>query len=156
MQETEKQSLISKIEAKKYTVEDTYIDIQFNRGLNAAIEIIRNHPTASGDVEGNNISSFCMGNDTSSVNIERVKSNAAKLSEQALTSYQSGVQGGWQDISTAPVATNILLYCPERGITNHERIESGFANSGNGSHHAWATHWQPLPLPPITTHNKKD
>ena len=56
----------------------------------------------------------------------------------------------WQPIETAPVGKDVLLYCPERGLTNEERIELGWADSGRGSHHAWATHWMPLPEPPST------
>lgn len=51
----------------------------------------------------------------------------------------------WQPIETAPVGKDVLLYCPARGLTNEERIELGWADSGRGSHHAWATHWMPLP-----------
>jgi hypothetical protein len=54
----------------------------------------------------------------------------------------------WQPIETAPVGKDVLLYCPERGLMNEERIELGWADSGRGSHHAWATHWMPLPEPP--------
>jgi hypothetical protein len=55
---------------------------------------------------------------------------------------------GWQPIETAPAKVSVLLYCPERGITNNERIELGWADSGSGSYHAWATHWMHLPTPP--------
>ncbi len=62
----------------------------------------------------------------------------------------------WRPIQTAPHNEQVLLYCPERGITNHERIELGYASHGRRvgetssvSAHSWATHWQPLPHPPI-------
>ncbi len=66
---------------------------------------------------------------------------------------------GWQPIETAPHGVDVLLYCPERGITNHERIELGTASSGwrtdrasTMSWHSWATHWMPLPdLPALTS-----
>lgn len=61
----------------------------------------------------------------------------------------------WKPISTAPHNEQVLLYCPERGVTNHERIELDYASHGRRvgstssvSAHSWATHWQPLPLPP--------
>ena len=47
-------------------------------------------------------------------------------------------------IDTAPEGENVLLYCPERHFTNPERWELGIAY-GNGSAHAWATGWLPLP-----------
>ena len=65
----------------------------------------------------------------------------------------------WRPIESAPHNEQVLLYCPERGITNHERIELGFASHGRRvgatssfSRHSWATHWMPLPNPPA----KKD
>ena len=55
----------------------------------------------------------------------------------------------WQPIETAPVDKSVLLYCPEREpISNRERIEMDYAHTSHGSHHAWATHWMPLPEPP--------
>ncbi len=58
----------------------------------------------------------------------------------------------WQPIETAPHETDVLLYCPDRGIANRERIELGTASRGwtrngvsNASAHPWATHWMPLP-----------
>lgn len=61
----------------------------------------------------------------------------------------------WKPIETAPHDKDVLLYCPDRGPTNRERIELGRASTGrrnavssNVSHHAWATHWMPLPPPP--------
>lgn len=68
---------------------------------------------------------------------------SAQAAIQALASER-----GWRPIEEAPLATDILLYCPDRGITNPERIECGNAGNGRGSYHAWATHWQPLPPPP--------
>lgn len=60
-----------------------------------------------------------------------------------------GVPEGWQPIETAPVGVEVLLFCPDRGCqSNPERIELGFADDGNGSHHSWATHWMPLPAAP--------
>lgn len=57
----------------------------------------------------------------------------------------------WQPIDTAPHETEVWLYCPERGITNHERVELGMASHGRGpgskSYHAWATFWQPCKKP---------
>lgn len=61
----------------------------------------------------------------------------------------------WLPIETAPHNEQVLLYCPERGIANHERIELGYASHGRRvgetssvSAHSWATHWMPLPEPP--------
>jgi hypothetical protein len=58
----------------------------------------------------------------------------------------------WQPIETAPHGVTVLLYCPERGVSNHERIEIGEASHGwktasysTMSRHSWATMWQPLP-----------
>ena len=58
---------------------------------------------------------------------------------------------GWRPIDSAPDAEDVLLWCPEKGITNHARIELGQARNGRGSHHAWATMWSPLPAPPRET-----
>ncbi len=58
----------------------------------------------------------------------------------------------WQPIETAPVNTEVLLYCPYRCVSNTERIEVSFyrfgGDGGSVSQHPWATHWQPLPEPP--------
>lgn len=56
----------------------------------------------------------------------------------------------WRPIDTAPVDQDVLLYCPERGVTNHERVEIDAAWTSRGSHHAWATHWAPVPARPGT------
>lgn len=64
----------------------------------------------------------------------------------------------WQPIETAPHDVLVLLYCPDRGPANTERIELGYASHGSRnavsssiSRHAWATMWQPLPDLPIPT-----
>lgn len=57
-------------------------------------------------------------------------------------------ESGWQPIETAPADEDVLLYCPPLGMTNRERIELGHAHRSTGSHHAWATHWMPLPPMP--------
>lgn len=61
----------------------------------------------------------------------------------------------WQPIETAPHDTTVLLYCPNRGLANPERIYTGQASGGWWRHgvstmhrDAWATHWMPLPAPP--------
>lgn len=51
----------------------------------------------------------------------------------------------WLPIETAPSDTTVLLFCPTRHFTNVQRVEVGVAHASNGSHHAWATHWMPLP-----------
>jgi hypothetical protein len=54
----------------------------------------------------------------------------------------------WQPIETAPHNVAVLLYCPERCVSNRERIELGCASfgvRGQRSAHSWATHWMPLP-----------
>ncbi len=55
----------------------------------------------------------------------------------------------WQPIETAPVDLNVLLYCPNLGVANPERIELGPAHTSRGSHHSWATMWMPLPAAPV-------
>jgi hypothetical protein len=54
----------------------------------------------------------------------------------------------WQPIETAPIDSMVLLFCPERHFTNRERIEIDAAYTSNGTKHAWATHWAPLPSGP--------
>ena len=57
----------------------------------------------------------------------------------------------WQTIDTAPPNTELLLFCPNRHVTNKERIEIGAAWSDRpnaGWRHAWATHWAHLPTGP--------
>jgi hypothetical protein len=64
----------------------------------------------------------------------------------------------WQPIDTAPHNEQVLLYCPDLGVeTNRARIELGYASRGyrnavrsTMSYHSWATHWMPLPVPPIS------
>lgn len=59
----------------------------------------------------------------------------------------------WQSVENAPHGVEVLLYCPHRGISNPERIELGYASQGAvgaRSRHGWATHWMPLPTPPLT------
>jgi hypothetical protein len=57
---------------------------------------------------------------------------------------------GWQPIETAPKDIDVLLYCPERGPANHERIElRDYGSTKGGYVHSWATHWMPIPAPPI-------
>ena len=54
----------------------------------------------------------------------------------------------WQPIETAPADVDVLLYCPELGVANRERIELGFARSSSGKwRHSWATHWILPPKP---------
>jgi len=68
--------------------------------------------------------------------------------------YQAATSAAmqWMPIESAPLAVDILLYCPDRGMTNPERIELGIAGNGRGngmgSYHAWATHWMPVPSKP--------
>lgn len=57
----------------------------------------------------------------------------------------------WRPVETAPTNVATLLYCPDRGIANRERIELGFYRTErgqSGSVHSWATHFLPLPPPP--------
>lgn len=64
----------------------------------------------------------------------------------------------WRPIETAPHATLVLLYCPDRGPSNPKRIELGYASHGSRNavssslgQHAWATMWMPLPDLPTPT-----
>ena len=58
----------------------------------------------------------------------------------------------WQPIETAPNDEPVLLYSPDRGMTNRARIEAGvYRNTVTGSCHPWATHWRELPKPPKAT-----
>lgn len=61
----------------------------------------------------------------------------------------------WRPIEEAKANEQLLLFCPERGITNPRRIELDFAAHGssnevanNMSYHSWATHFRPLPAGP--------
>ncbi|MBS1725007.1 MAG: hypothetical protein JSS66_18870 [Armatimonadetes bacterium] len=54
-----------------------------------------------------------------------------------------------EDMDNAPVDQEVLLYCPDLGIANPERIELAVAHSSRGSHHSWATKWMPLPAMPV-------
>lgn len=54
----------------------------------------------------------------------------------------------WHRIDSAPIDSELLLYCPWRHESNRERIEIGYAHTSTGSHHAWATHWAYLPSGP--------
>lgn len=54
----------------------------------------------------------------------------------------------WNPIETAPADEPLLLFCPQRDVSNLQRIEVGAARTSSGSHHAWATHWAPLPAAP--------
>lgn len=56
---------------------------------------------------------------------------------------------GWRSIETAPVDLPVLLYCPNLGVANPERIELDPAHTSRGSHHSWATMWMPLPAAPV-------
>lgn len=58
----------------------------------------------------------------------------------------------WQPIEDAPHGVKVLLYCPERGVANPERIELDYASHGAPgvrSRHGWATHYMLLPLTPV-------
>jgi len=58
----------------------------------------------------------------------------------------------WQTRNTAPKDIDLMLYCPEKGPTNHERIEIGVAyNSKGGTRHSWATLWAYVPPFPKPT-----
>ncbi len=60
--------------------------------------------------------------------------------------------GDWCcDMGQAPANVPLLLYCPERAVSNRERIEVGYASGGQrvGStysvfYHSWAVAWMPL------------
>lgn len=71
---------------------------------------------------------------------------------------------GWYPIETAPPphATPVLLYCPYSNVTSHERMEAKCYSTGRRgktystmSYHPWATHWQPLPKPPVIDEEKR-
>ena len=55
----------------------------------------------------------------------------------------------WRPVESAPPDVPLLLYCPDRGPTNPERVEATeFRNTRAGTQHAWATHWMPIPAGP--------
>jgi hypothetical protein len=65
----------------------------------------------------------------------------------------------WKPVDTAPTNVAVLLYSPDRGIANEERIELDFyrtERNHSGSVHSWATHWRDLPLPPPSTEKEGD
>lgn len=56
----------------------------------------------------------------------------------------------WKPIEECPSDVQVLLYCPHLNQSNEERIEVGkYRDTICGTRHAWATHWQPLPTPPV-------
>lgn len=68
----------------------------------------------------------------------------------------------WQDIETAPKWWNpVILYDPQADPSVFEGYFSGEDNdkdgrwreSGNKGLEFEPTHWQPLPKPPVPTHN---
>lgn len=86
---------------------------------------------------------FCDGDDKGTCKVCQLLSTIRAALENAQE---------WQPIETAPSDTVVLLYSPDRGIANEEKIECrDFRSTKGGSQHAWATHWMPLPNPPILT-----
>ena len=86
---------------------------------------------------------------------ERTRADAAEAERDAAVAR---AMPEWQPIETAPHDVLVLLYCPDRGPANTERIELGYASHGSRnavsssiSRHAWATMWQPLPDLPTPT-----
>lgn len=77
---------------------------------------------------------------------------ALKAAEAARDAALARAMPPWHPIETAPHGQLVLLYCPDRGPANPERIELDYASRGSRnavgstvSRHAWATMWQPLP-----------
>lgn len=62
--------------------------------------------------------------------------------------------GLWQPISTAPLNENLILSWYEDWPYPRWVIEVNFAGRDNkpgcGYLHSYATHWMPLPAPPVT------
>ena len=65
------------------------------------------------------------------------------------------IEENWKPIAEAPDNERLLLFCPDRGPTNPESVELGYAAFGwahetanNMSYHSWATAFRPLPAPP--------
>lgn len=91
--------------------------------------------------------------DTKPVFIKQVVAKAA-LSviaphyEKQISDLKSQIPQWNDDMDALPVGMKALLYCPPRGITNLERVEVDYYDNGNGSIHAWATHWMHIPRPP--------
>jgi hypothetical protein len=78
---------------------------------------------------------------------------AGKAALAAIRAAGWAVVPGWQPIETAPKDTALLLFCPDIGIANQERIEldqavSTFGRERGWSRHAWAAAWMPLPAAP--------
>lgn len=55
-----------------------------------------------------------------------------------------GDAGGWRKIDDeTPADVELLLYCPERAVSNPARIELAvYHNTAGKSWHAWATQWR--------------
>lgn len=88
----------------------------------------------------------------------RLPANQEPITADLLRRAAAMLRETWQPIETAPVNTEVLLFCPDRGLSNPQRIELGMASHGwrnavcnNMSFHSWATHWMPLPSPPEPT-----
>lgn len=79
----------------------------------------------------------------------------------ALEAYaqQAEVCGEWQDIETAPHGVDVLLYTPSlpvvitRESDKYEVRPYSFGDIAK-SYHSTATHWMPLPVPPIARAEK--
>lgn len=88
---------------------------------------------------------------------ERTRADAAEAERDAAVA-RAMPEWRWRPIESAPHNELVLLYCPDRGPTNRERIELGYASHGSRSaissslsQHAWATMWRPLPDLPTPT-----
>lgn len=55
----------------------------------------------------------------------------------------------WRSTEDDPpeVDEEVLLYCPDRAVSNRERVEIGVFRTSRGSQHSWASLWAPVPWP---------
>lgn len=75
----------------------------------------------------------------------------------ALAAIDAALEGGgWLPIESAPHDTNVIMAWRDETYSDGWRIETGMASWGwrrdgisNMSCHGQATHWRPLPLPPV-------
>ena len=92
-----------------------------------------------------------------------MRSVTLESARAALAAALVGRDDGWQSVETAPHGEDVLLYCPEYGFASPAHVEVGPYSTGwrrdgysTMSYHARATHWRPLPEPPLTPAPQED